>query len=604
MIGILLAALAAGSGHDAAALENELREVTGAHRSIARLVSYGKSRGGRDLWCVELGPVERADKARLPALLVVAGLDGEHLVGTEVVLDHVHRLVEGHGKDDAVTKLLDEHLVYLLPRANPDGAEAFFHPGGALREVRGNLKPVDEDRDGALDEDGPEDLDGDGLITQMRWKDPAGTWAEDPADARALKVADPVKGERGVYKVAVESRDRDGDGEHGEDGPGDVLPSRNFPQRWTEFDPRAGRVPMEEPEALALGQFVIDRPAIALVVVYGLQDNVAVDAKQDQANEQPQSFGSFRFFRSMPGGIVKDDQPLYAELATRYRETTGVTSKPLSEADDGAFWPFAYFQLGLPTLAMHLWSPPLDVKPPGPPEPPKPPEPPPGEEPKKEEPKKEEAPKEEPSAPAAPGADKSKDEGKKKQDGETKNDEVKLLRWNDQKMAGAAFVAWTKVQHPTLGEVEVGGWKPYVRANPPDADVAELAKKHGDFLLQLGGMFARMKIGEPKVEDLGGGLFRVTTAAVNEGYLPSVCGMGERSRRPKPTRLDLDVGAADGPVKLLQGDVRHTWQRIEGSGGRREVKWLLQTTPGANARVTLRLWSERAGDDERVVELR
>jgi hypothetical protein len=103
-----------------------------------------------------------------------------------------------------------------------------------------------------------------------------------------------------------------------------------------------------------------------------------------------------------------------------------------------------------------------------------------------------------------------------------------------------------------------------------------------------------------KVENLGGGMFRVTTAVVNDGFLPSVSSMGERTRRPRPTRLDLDPGAA----KIVQGEKRHTWQRIEGSGGRREVKWLLQTDPSAaSTDVTLRLWSEKGGDDERAVML-
>src|SRR6185436_13410365 len=99
-------------------------------------------------------------------------------------------------------------------------------------------------------------------------------------------------------------------------------------------------------------------------------------------------------------------------------------------------------------------------------------------------------------------------------------------------------------------------------------ELAELAKKHSDFLIKLGGLFAALRIEDPKIENLGGGLFRVTAAIVNDGWLPSVCGMGERGRRPKPTRLDLDPGGA----KLVQGEKRHTWQKIEGTGGRREVK--------------------------------
>jgi len=620
--------------HDAAALKSALESLVAGKRELARLTSYGKSRAGRDLWCVAVGMVDHPQRDRLPALLVVAGLDGNHRLGTELVLDHLRRLLDGYGKEPAVTRLLDEHVVYLLPRANPDGAEAAF--AAVKREVRGNLRPVDDDRDGALDEDAPEDLNGDGLITQMRFKDPAGTLIEDPENPRYLRPADPLKGERGVWKVGVEGIDRDGDGECAEDGVGDVVPNRNFPQRWQEFDPAAGRVAMDEPEALALGQFVLDHPSIAMALVYGLQDNVAVDAKNDSGGDAPAAGpgggggggfpgggggggggGGFRANRTMPAGIVRDDQGLYGEVATRYRKTTGVTSKPPVETDDGAFVPFAYFQFGIPTFAVHAWSPPLDVKAPEAPK-----EPAKegakeggGEAPKKDEPKKDE-PKSEPAKPVDAPDPAARGEGGREGGGgrrgrggggpggggggsaaKPESDEPKLLLWNDHAMGGAAFVPWTKVRHPTLGEVEVGGWKPYVRVEPPLADVAALAKKHSDFLIELGGLLAELRVGDAKVENLGGGLFRLTATVVNDGWLPSLCAMAERNRRPKSARLDLDFGAA----KLLQGQARHTWTRIDGGGGRREVKWLLQAEPGT--KVVLRLWSETAGDDERTVEL-
>ena len=54
-----------------------------------------------------------------------------------------------------------------------------------IRIARGHAnplvpRPIDQDRDGLVDEDGPEDLDGDGEITWMRGPDPAGDWIADP----------------------------------------------------------------------------------------------------------------------------------------------------------------------------------------------------------------------------------------------------------------------------------------------------------------------------------------------------------------------------------------------------------------------------------------
>src|SRR5258706_4248039 len=101
-----------------------------------------------------------------------------------------------------------------------------------------------------------------------------------------------------------------------------------------------------------------------------------------------------------------------------------------------------------------------------------------------------------------------------------------------------------------------------------------------------------------QVESLGGGLYRVKTAVVNDGWLPTLTSMGERDRRARPTRLDLDLGKAT----LVQGERRHTWTRIEGGGARRELQWLIAAPNGGD--VKLVLWSERAGDDERTVTLR
>lgn len=586
--------------HDHAALQAALETQVGGRRDLARLTTYGRSRAGRELFCVELGMIDHPQRARLPALLVVAGLDGNHRVGTEIVLDHLRRLLEGYGKEEAVTRLLDEHVVYLLPRANPDGAEAAF--AAVPLELRGNLRPVDDDRDGRVDEDPPSDVDGDGFVTQMRWRDAEGTWIADPDEPRAMRPADPLKGERGVYRLGVEGIDRDGDDACGEDGPGDVVPARNFPLRWQEFDPAAGRFAMEEPEALALGRFLFERPSIALALVYGAHDNLAVDAKAESGGGEPAAAPAggrgFRGSRTLPSGIVRDDVGLYGEVAARYRKTAGVTSKALLEADDGAFVPFAYFQFGVPAFAAHVWSPPLDVQPPGAA--------------KEGSAAKEAGAAKEVDAAKETGAPEEAATGEGRREGRGRgggrggdaaggggaSDERKLLAWNDHAMGGTAFVPWHEVSHPKYGTVEVGGWKPYVRSNPPLAEVPALARKHSDFLLELGALFAELRLADAQVEALGNDLWRVKASVVNEGWLPSLCSMAERNRQPRPTRLELDAGAA----RLLEGRERTVLGRIAGSGGREEAQWLLLAPAGT--KVTLRLWSEKAGDDERVVELR
>ena len=58
-----------------------------------------------------------------------------------------------------------------MPRVNPDGTELMLTSPIVHASPR-NTRPDDADRDRAIDEDGPDDLNGDGMITMMRIYDP------------------------------------------------------------------------------------------------------------------------------------------------------------------------------------------------------------------------------------------------------------------------------------------------------------------------------------------------------------------------------------------------------------------------------------------------
>src|SRR5436190_1732753 len=87
--------------------------------------------------------------------------------------------------------------------------------------------PGDTARDRRIDEDGPMDMNGDGVITQMRIKNPraglvpglVATEIAEADDPRLLRRADAGKGERPEWAVITEGQDRDGDGLIAEDGP-------------------------------------------------------------------------------------------------------------------------------------------------------------------------------------------------------------------------------------------------------------------------------------------------------------------------------------------------------------------------------------------------
>ena len=205
---------------DFTGLTREIRSLVNGS-SLATLRSLGKSHEGRDIWLVEIGRRSGAPLDTRPGLLIVGNLTGDHVVGSALALATIRHLLSSESGDTSLASVLAERVVYVVPRLNPDGAEAMFQ--AVKVERRRNALAFDDDNDGRVDEDPPEDLNGDGVITVMRKRDPAGAYMVNPAEPRLMKKADPSQGEVGAFKLYVEGRDTDGDGYLNEDGPGGVV---------------------------------------------------------------------------------------------------------------------------------------------------------------------------------------------------------------------------------------------------------------------------------------------------------------------------------------------------------------------------------------------
>ncbi|MFZ9882446.1 MAG: M14 family zinc carboxypeptidase, partial [Phycisphaerales bacterium] len=234
----------------------ELAKLAPGRASVARIAV---ARSGPAVNALILGNQDFTRK--LPAMLVVAGMDGVNLGSTEQCLTAVERVL----RDSPA--VLDAVRIYVIPEANPD---ARMH-AITRREPRAtNSRAVDDDRDGRVDEDGPSDLNGDGFVGTVWRVAPAGVKAThivDPVDARIVRPANREKGEIATIEILREAIDLDQDGFFGEDGRGGVDLDRNFPHRWPEFAADAGPFPLSEPESLGIAKFVRDHPEIVTAVV-------------------------------------------------------------------------------------------------------------------------------------------------------------------------------------------------------------------------------------------------------------------------------------------------------------------------------------------------
>ena len=529
--------------HDHAALGRALDSLQRAHPRLVQVTTIARSPGGRAVHAVRLGAGEDVD-AR-PALLVVANAYGPHVVGSEIALGAVGRLAARYGRDSAATRLLDRTTVYVVPRANPDAAEALFQSPLAERAANGGKE--DDDRDGATDEDGPEDLNGDGLITMMRVRDPAGEWMADAVDPFLMRRATAAKGERGGWSVHVEGVDDDRDERWNEDGPGGTDVNKNYSYEYPWFAEGAGIHQLSSDEARAITDFVVAHPNVAAAYVLGPQDNL-IKAWEFRRTT---GIGGNPTGTSAGGplqSILQPDEAWMSEVARRYRTATGQSKGPASAPTGGDLLSHLYYDMGRFAFGSYGWvmpELPADTT--------------------------KGAPRPETPDPAA--------------------DERAALRWLRANVPGA-IVEWRAVQHRDFPgrTVEVGGFRPYARLNPPAALLDSVVAKQAAFVEELAGMLPSVALREVRVEPVGDRVFRVTAQVANDGFLPTQSAIGARVRWQRPVRVELKTG---GDQQIAGGRAVQLLSPVAGSGRSTELSWLVVGAPGSA--VTLEAASPSAG---------
>ncbi len=251
--------------------EKRIAEVARQNSSWIQISAIGNSAGGKKLHLLTVAAPGKVKPELRPAVFVGANLVGFHNAGTQAAVAFVEKLVAK--KDDAAVKtLLETRTFYVAPMLNPDAHDGLFQSPKYRRSL--NAGKLDRDLDSLVGEDGPNDLNNDGKITMMRIADPAGEWIIDEKDSRLMRRADPLKGEKGKFKMMAEGIDDDKDGLYNEDPAGGYRPDRNFAHAWNEADPESGPWPSAQPESKAIMDFLIKHRNVAMAVVFGPANNL------------------------------------------------------------------------------------------------------------------------------------------------------------------------------------------------------------------------------------------------------------------------------------------------------------------------------------------
>jgi hypothetical protein len=453
--------------HDVAELIADLKTLEKAYPKFLKYVAIGKSHDGRDLPLMIVNNPDTGPELGKAAMYIEANVHGNEIQGGEICLYTIWYLMENYGKIDKITNLVNERVFYVIPTVNPDGRDYFMHgPGG---NARGGHVPVDDDNDGLFDEDGPDDLNGNGVIEQIRKYVGMGNgdMRKSKVDPRIMEPAPPGEGD--YVLLGSEGIDNDGDGRVNEDDLGGYDPNRNWAADWQPDYVQSGAMdyPFELPEARAVNDFLMAHPNIAGVQSYHNNGGMILRGPGAEATgEYPRA-----------DVAVYDELGQNAERLLPYYRYIVIWSGLYTV--HGGFTDWTSDGLGILSFSNELWN---------------------------------------------NGQYFNSPELKKQQeDPETPINPRAANYWfNDFLEFGDEYNDWTAFDHPQFGTVEIGGWKKTFGRVPPRFMSEEMCHRNMAWTLYQADEMPLMKMGETKVEKIGENVYKVWVDLTNTHLVPTI----------------------------------------------------------------------------------
>ncbi|MBX3101184.1 MAG: peptidase M14 [Bacteroidetes bacterium] len=447
--------------HNTDALAGYLLQMAQTWPALVKRTVIGKSHEGKDLWCLTITDFSVGTPEEKPAYYVDGNIHSNEVQASEVVLYLAWYLTEMHGQSAYIRQLLREKTFYLVPTTNPDGRDHFISRANNTHSPRTGLQPRDDDRDGKVDEDGSDDLNGDGHITLMRRKSPTGRFYPDPANPRRMLQA-PADQFGGWEILGYEGVDNDGDGSVNEDGPGYIDPNRDWPWIW---QPRmiqggADKYPLSLPENRAVADFIRAHPNISGAMSFHNTGGMLLRGPGNKEDAPAYNAQDVAVYDAL-GKLGESLMPGYRYINTYedlYQVYGGQTdwmwgAQGIYSFTGELYNSFVWFGRTLP--------------------------------------------------------------GGWFTDEESQHIFDKYLLLNE------AFVDWTPYKHPQYGDIEVGGFKKQFMRINPGFQLEEECHRNTAFMLYHAWNTPRLQVQAVQSKDLGGGLTELTVTILNDRLTPT-----------------------------------------------------------------------------------
>ena len=477
---------------------------------LVELYEVAKSYEGRAILQMTINNKKTGKATDKPAAYFEGNRHSGEVTSAESMMWLMQHLLDSYGKDAEITKLVDKTAIYLRPVNNPDGHNLYMF---TAQRNRSTIKPFDDDGDGLFDEDSPTDLDKDGMILSMRYKDEKGDYVIDSLDSSGRLMKRVERG-KGTHSVVPEGIDNDGDGRVGEDGIGGLDLHRNYPENWrpsTEKTGRgwtqggAGEYPLSEIETRSVVSFLLENPNIYIVNSMDTRVPMHLRPPSTSATNDrmyPEDAKWYLHFDALGKSITG-----YERAGDVYNDYGGGT--PLF----GHGPDFGYWYYGAIWYGDELW-----------------------------------------------------DGGKVVTDynNDGKIDDLDKLYWDDNENNGLGFKEWTPFKHPTLGDVEIGGWDPkFFSQNAPSSVVEKWAKNQALFNIAMMKHLPELEWGDYEVKKIksykGDSIdYRITVSYKNIGKLPTALEQADLVKIVKPDQLNVTfvTDSASRTRKILDESLR------------------------------------------------
>ena len=513
------------------------------HPEFCELSSIGTTPEGREMLLISVTDLSTGGFETKPALFLEANIHAGEVTGSMTVMFTLDTIFSNLD-DPKIAKMLATHTIYVLPRIAVDGSEYYLTDPGTLRSAP-RFHPFPELQPGLQSKD----MDGDGVIRQMRIKTPYGAWKKSEKDPRVMVRRQPDELEGEFYNVYSEGYiEGEWDGLEITPAPapfGNDF-NRNYPLAWAPEHQQVGSgdYPLSNPENKANTDFILSHPNICGIV------NMHTSGGQ---NLYPPGWES-------PSKADREDIALNKTISRLAHEENGYVMLNISadylgnSTANGSFDDFSHFALGIPSMSIECWD--LSER---------------------------------------AGIHATYPPKDNKTDEEKEDEAVATLKWIDENVSPDIFKPWTEFEHPQLGKVEIGGAESkFIVQNPPPEYLLQEVEKHTRFFLRFVNILPQLKVESIETKKLGEGVHLVEAVIGNRGYMSTYL-LKEALKLKKLKGVSLEIKGVELAQGKAKADVGHllggsgymarsygvsAGTAIRGGNMQKKVTWLVKGNPG------------------------